>query len=105
MAKKPEPTVAKSEREWVLNTATALTTGARETAYGSPKVNLSCCAELVEVYQRYRQDTDKSSNAAHDIAVINALQKIARIATGQLQSDNYIDGAAYLAIAFELRDE
>ena len=41
----------------------------------------------------------------HDVAIMMALLKIARTKTGSFNADDYTDGAAYLAIAGELREE
>ena len=94
-----------SVRESVLMQAVSLTCGDRDAVYGPPAVNLACAAELIEVYQRYRDMTGRSTNSAHDISMFNVLQKVARIATGELKEDNYIDGAAYFAIAYEVEAE
>lgn len=39
---------------------------------------------------------------AHDVAIMMALFKIARVKTGGTKADNYVDGCGYLACAGEI---
>lgn len=90
------------DRIEILNKAAELTGGDRNKAYGSPKPNMTCFANLVTAYLNGRyhgQDTARFD--AVDGAVIMALAKISRIAANPAHEDSYIDGAAYLAIAGE----
>ncbi|HXJ94186.1 MAG TPA: DUF6378 domain-containing protein [Terriglobia bacterium] len=102
-AKKPVPREVPA-REEVLRTAITLTCGDRDASYGPPGVNLACASALFSIYQEYREKTGQSTSSAHDAAIFNVLQKIARIATGAEKEDNYVDGAAYMAIAYEVRE-
>ena len=72
----------------------------REQAYGSPENNFSLIARLWREYL----DTDNPITA-HDVAMMMALLKIARIATGKPKTDNYIDLAGYAACAGEIAME
>ena len=72
----------------------------REQAYGSPENNFSLIARLWREYL----DTDNPITA-HDVAMMMALLKIARIATGKPKTDNYIDLAGYAACAGEIATE
>ena len=45
----------------------------------------------------------KKEVTAYDVAMMMALLKIARTKTGNPNKDDLVDGAAYLAIAGELR--
>ena len=69
----------------------------REQAYGSPENNFSLIARL----WREHLDTDKPITA-HDVAIMMALLKIARIATGTFKGDSYVDACGYLACAGEI---
>ena len=69
----------------------------REAQYGSPENNLSLIARLWREYL----DTDKPITA-HDVAIMMALLKIGRIASGQVKEDNYVDLAGYAACAGEI---
>lgn len=83
----------------ILDEAKALTEGDRNKAYGSPKPNLTCFAKLIEAYLLglgYVVPLD-----AVDGAVIMNLAKMSRISVNKLHQDNYIDAAAYSAIAGE----
>ena len=92
-----------STRGRVLSQASACTLQDRNANYGEPHHNLSCLAELKAVYKKY---AGSKFSATHDTAIEHVLGKIARIAagSGKLHLDNYIDGAAYLAIAAECQD-
>lgn len=82
----------------LLRQAADLTEKTREDVYGDPYINMGCASELKQVYRRY---AGEKYSAAHDEAVERLLMKLARIATGDFHKDNYLDGAAYLAIAAE----
>lgn len=94
MEHKPDMTT----REHTLLLARDLTCGARSATYGDPKVNLSCAGALWAIYKSH---AGTRYSAAHDEAIHQVLAKIARIACGVLHADNYIDIAAYAAIALE----
>lgn len=87
------------DRGEVLDTAKNLTTGDRNRAYGDPSINLTCAGELKQIYQTYAQN---KYSLAHDEAIEQLLTKIARIATGNFKTDNYVDASAYAAIACEV---
>ena len=64
-----------SVRAQILNEARHIVTGERESQYGKPE----------------------------DVAIMMALLKVARIATGAGKVDNYVDLAGYAACAGEIR--
>lgn len=77
--------------------------GQREHDYGSPEDNFATIAEMWTSY--LRRSSSKFNPivvTAHDVTVMMALLKIARIASGQVKDDNYIDGCGYLACAAEI---
>ena len=99
---KPTPK-QKSPRVAALETATQLTSTTRNAQYGAPLKNLSCAAALRAVYKEYAGEYKYSP--AHDAAIEQVMLKLARIATGQTgNAENYIDGAAYFAIAHECQE-
>jgi hypothetical protein len=69
----------------------------REAQYGPIENNFSLIARLWREYL----DTDKPITA-HDVAMMMALLKIARIASGKFKEDSYIDACGYLACAGEV---
>lgn len=91
-------------RKTILSEAERCVCADREQQYGSPENNFSLIARLWREYL----DTDKPITA-HDVAIMMALLKIARIASGQVKADNYVDACGYLAcageIAFSQNDE
>ena len=96
--------MTETTRKTILDEAERCVCADREQAYGSPENNFSLIARLWREYL----DTDKPITA-HDVAVMMALLKIARIASGQTKEDNYVDLAGYAAcageIAFRQNDE
>lgn len=97
----------RSIREEVLREAVNLTTTDRAAAYGDPARNMQCFSELREVFFRFAEIASADEavapacSQAHDGAIIMVLAKLARIACGSANRDNYVDAAAYLAIAWE----
>jgi hypothetical protein len=87
-------------RKEILTEAERCVCADREQAYGSPENNFSLIARLWREYL----DTDNPITA-HDVAMMMALLKIARIATGKPKTDNYIDLAGYAACAGEIAME
>lgn len=87
-----------SERAEILKEADRLTHKDRDAIYGDPLIGMRCAAEIKAIYRRYSKDR---LAIEHDEAIERQIEKLARIATGQFHRDNYVDGAAYLAMAYE----
>jgi len=86
-------------RAEVLTKALDATMKSRNQSYGDPYPNLRLAADMLALYQAA---AGKKYNPAHDAAIAMIVAKIARIATGAVgHEDNYVDGAAYFAIAAE----
>ena len=90
-------------RKQILEQATNLTCGDRNKTYGPPQVNLQCLAEMISAYLK-AQGKEVSLSAA-DAAMIMVLTKASRVAVNVNHDDNYVDGAAYFAIAGECAKE
>ena len=84
-------------RKEILETAAKYTTVDREQQYGSPEDNFRIIANLWNVYLG-----DDGNLTPEDVAIMMALLKIGRIASGQIKEDNYIDLAGYAACAGEI---
>ncbi len=83
----------------ILQRAISCTLGDRQDAYGPPSDALFLAAEFIRLY---KQSAGGKYCAAHDEAISLACLKLARIACGAVgHNDNYVDGAAYFAIAAE----
>lgn len=83
----------------VLQRAMDCTLGDRQDSYGPPSDALFLAAEFIRLY---KQSAGDKYCAAHDEAIALACLKMARIACGAVgHNDNYVDGAAYFAIAAE----
>ena len=92
-------------REQILKTALDLTMGDRNASYGDPTQNHDNIAKLWRSYWNIRTGGDWSNTQimdAEDVEIMMALLKIARIAQRlAYKADNYIDAAAYIAMASE----
>ena len=85
----------------ILLTAEKYVNGDREQQYGTPENNFSIIAKFWSTYLG-EQGMITTSIDAHDVAVMMALLKIARITSGQHKDDNYIDLAGYAACGGEI---
>lgn len=90
-------------RGQVLLDALTLTEGDRNKTYGHPHANLSTFAGLVESYLKAAGWTGPAMDSV-DGSVIMLLAKVSRVAGNKHHRDNYVDGAAYMAIAAECSD-
>lgn len=84
-------------RKEILSAAGECVCTSRQEEYGSIENNFALIARLWREYL----DTDNPITA-HDVAVMMALLKVARIASGQTKEDNYVDLCGYAACAGEL---
>lgn len=91
-------------RKEILETAAACVCGQREEDYGSPEDNFETIAGLWEIYLKAKCISSPADVCvmAEDVAMMMALLKIARIATGRSKPDSYIDLAGYAACGGEL---
>lgn len=84
------------DRKSILDNAAQCVCADREEQYGPIEDNFGLIAKLWNVY------CGDCLFDAHDIAIMMALLKIGRIASGQVKEDNYIDLAGYAACAGEI---
>lgn len=92
------PISLQSHRAVVLEEAKRLTTTVRNDVYGAPYDDMLLAAKFSTLY---REAANGRHGQAHEEAISRVFIKIARIALGAYHDDNYIDGAAYMAIAAE----
>ncbi len=83
------------ERGHILRDALTLINGTRQDQYGNPENNFQRIADLWTAY------TGRAFSA-HDVAVMMALMKCARIKTGTGTEDSYTDACGYLALAADM---
>lgn len=88
-------------RDFILDTAREATMGDRNRTHGDPMDNLGLAGELKVLFRTYARKAMRPISAAEQEAIDLCLTKISRIAVGSLNPDNYIDLAAYAAIAGE----
>ncbi len=85
-------------RTEILAAAEKCVCGDREQEYGSPENNFKTISELWSTYYGL-------PFAPADVAVMLALVKIARIASGHAKADNWVDLAGYAACGGEIETE
>lgn len=90
----PDPAEAMTRSE-ILQQAEQIVCSDREKTYGKPENNFGTIAKYWKAYKGVKF-------SAHDVAMMMALLKIARIQNGEYKPDNYIDLAGYTALAGEL---
>jgi hypothetical protein len=87
----------------ILATAAKLTGGTRDKTYGDPFINMTNTASIIGGYLQARGLIDNPADlTAEDAAMILVCVKISRTChRGLPHEDNYVDAAAYLAMAGE----
>ena len=85
-------------RAEILEAAKTCVCGNREKDYGKPEDNFERIAYFWSDYLR-------ADISAKDVAVMLALLKIARIASGHAKDDNWVDLAGYAACGGEIEAE
>lgn len=85
----------KLTRADILAKAAECVTGHRVDDYGKPENSFGRIAQLWTAY-------NGQTYSAHDVAMMLALLKVARISTGHGGADSYVDLAGYAACAGEL---
>lgn len=89
-------------RKEILETAEKIVNGEREEQYGTPENNFRIIGKLWEAYLGARR-MGQIEFEPHDVAAMLALLKIARIASGQIKDDNWVDLAGYAACGGEVQ--
>jgi len=82
-------------REICLREAMRVVCQSREQEYGSPEDSFQQIRELWEAYLGL-------TLAPHDVAMMMALLKIARIKSGHFKEDSFIDAVGYVACGYEI---
>lgn len=86
-------------RVQVLEEAAALTNGDRDKTYGPPHINMGAAGRLKSLM---RELATRDIGPAELEALDMVMTKISRVITGPApHRDNYVDGSAYFAIAYE----
>jgi len=95
-------------REEILMNAKKCVCGDREEDYGSPENNFATIADLWNVYVHALAVAEDANDiycplfTAEEVAMMMALLKIARVASGRTKEDSFIDLAGYAACAGEI---
>lgn len=95
-------TIKATPRECLLFDAKHAVTGAREAAYGGPEQSFTLIADLWTTYLASRPGDAGAAIQPHDVAVLLALLKIARLcSSGGRHYDSWVDLAGYAACGSE----
>ena len=87
-------------RKEILETAMKCVLGGREQDYGTPENNFRTVANMWSDYLSAKKEP--MDIEPKDVAAMLALLKIARISTGKIKADNWVDLAGYAACGGEL---
>ena len=90
-------------KEEILMKAAELVSKSRQESHGDTFKNH---AQIAEFWNIYLDDKLKplASITADEVAMMMGLVKISRSQVGKHNVDDYVDGAAYMAIAGELKN-
>ena len=88
----------------LLDKAKEIVSGEREKQYGSPENNFETISIFWNNYLNSK-DSNTVSITSLDVAMMMALLKVARVASGTVKQDSLVDIAGYAACAGELADE
>ncbi len=93
-----------SKKENILELAKQLVSNDREGTHGDAKKNHE---QIAEFWNIYLDDKLKPMSAitSDDVATMMALLKVSRSQRGKKNVDDYVDAAAYMAIAGELKHD
>ena len=94
---KPEPWT----RKRVLSEAERCVCGQREQDYGTPEDSFNIIADLWAVYLK-GCGVSIDFLESHDVAIMMALLKIARISENPQHMDSWVDGCGYFACGGEI---
>lgn len=89
-------------RQAVLDAANKAVNGERQLNYGKPESNFERIALLWDAHCRNSGIIDKRRFNAHDVAIMLALVKMARLANQPTHLDSWIDIAGYAACGAEV---
>ena len=97
------------KRSDILQTAEKCVCGQRQQDYGTPENNFQAIADLWNAYfknTKAKPITDIDNGrffSAFDVAMLMALLKVGRIATGTATEDSFVDACGYLACGGEIK--
>lgn len=105
LLKKPAVDARQESEPWtrqrVLSEAERCVCGKREQDYGTPEDSFNIIADLWAVYLK-GCGVSIDFLESHDVAIMMALLKIARISENQQHMDNWVDGCGYFACGGEI---
>ena len=91
-------------KENILQQAKELVSNDRESTHGDARQNHEQIAEFWNIFLDNKLKP-MAAITCDDVAIMMALLKISRSTQGKMNMDDYIDAAAYLAIAGELKHD
>jgi hypothetical protein len=91
-------------RKELLDKAIEIIEGARQEHYGTPEDNFARIAEYWQTYLR-QLNTGEIYVAAHDVAAMMVLMKVARLVSDYRHDDSWLDIAGYAACGSECAEK
>ena len=92
-------------RRQLLEDAADIVTGGRAQVYGGPEDNFARIASLQEVYLTLVLEARPEPILPHDVAILNILQKVARLVESPNHRDSWLDIAGYAACGYVCTDQ
>lgn len=94
-----------SNRGQILQEAHEIINGHRQTAHGTPENTFSLIADFWNVYLSKRDGSGVTYGklSSHDVAMMMALFKMARVISGTEYHDSLIDACGYIALGHDLK--
>lgn len=92
-------------RKEILFTATEIVTKDRTAVHGEPEDNFTNIGQLQGVYITAIRQKRVGALLPHDVAILNILQKVARLIQSPHHIDHWIDIAGYAACGAECAPE
>ena len=94
------------KRDQILEEAEKCVCQSRDKEYGPIEDNFSTIAEFWNTYlyskEKSKRDGEGIRISSGDVAIMMCLLKVARVSSGQVKADNFIDLAGYAACAGEI---
>lgn len=90
-----------ANRKEILEKAIQTICHDRQDQYGSPENNFESIAQFWNDYLLFKHN-QAPDITAEDVGIMMVLFKIARMSTGVIKDDNYVDAAGYIGCAGEI---
>lgn len=97
--------MSKQNRMEILDSVKRCICGDRDERYGEPEENFERIADYWNIYLKHNLTNSDRCVSGHDVAIMMALFKIARIESasmsGETHTDSWLDAIGYLACGLD----